>query len=79
MKKKEVTDLKTKDVKELDKKVVSLRLEIAKSKAETKSSTEKNLRKVKNLRKDLSQVLTIIREKDIIMSEEKTEDKKEDK
>lgn len=79
MKRKEFNDLRSKEIKELIKKAEALRLDIAKTKAEMKTSNEKNLKKVKFLRKDLSQVLTIIREKDIIMSEEKTEVEKEGK
>lgn len=66
MKKKDLSELRNKDVGELKKKSEKLRLEIVKAKADLTASKEKNLKKVKNLRRDLAQILTLIREKQIL-------------
>lgn len=49
----------------LKKVVDGLRLEIERVKMEVKTAKEKNHKKVSNLKRDLSQILTIIREKEI--------------
>ncbi len=71
MKIKELRDLRTKDVKEIERLVSAKKLELIKSQAEKSLSKEKNLKKAKNLRRDISQMLTIIREKEVIKSESK--------
>jgi len=73
MKKKEFTEARSKDIKELKKGVDILRNEILKIKAEVKTSSEKNLKKIKNMRRNLSQTLTIIREKELMTKEGKEE------
>lgn len=66
MKKKELKDLRVKDYKELKKILSEKRLEVARVKADLKVSHEKNLKKAKNLSHDIAQILTIIKEKEII-------------
>lgn len=66
MKTKELRDLRTKDLKEIEKLVITKKLELIRGKAEGKVGKEKNLKKAKNLRRDISQLLTVIREKEII-------------
>ncbi len=69
MKKKELTNLLTKDVEYLTELIAKKRIEFTKTKAEMKVSKEKNLKKTKNLRRDLAQLLTILKEKEIIQKE----------
>lgn len=77
MKRKELLSLRTKDIEDLSGQVSKKRLELTKIKAEMKVSKEKNLKKVKNIRRDLAQILTVINEKEMIKTEEVKE--KEDK
>jgi ribosomal protein L29 len=65
MKLKAVQELRTKEIEKLRKEAVEKELEFFKFNAEIKVSKEKNLKKGKNLRRDLSQILTIIREKEL--------------
>ena len=69
MKKKEYQDLKIKAYQDLNKLLKDKRLEFRKTKVDLKVSREKNLKKVKNLRRDIAQILTIIREKEIAEKE----------
>ncbi|KKR30297.1 50S ribosomal protein L29 [Candidatus Woesebacteria bacterium RIFCSPHIGHO2_01_FULL_39_32] len=66
MKKKDIISLRSKEAIELAKLVGQMRLEIVKTKANISASKEKNLKKVKNLRHDLAQVVTLMREKQIM-------------
>lgn len=71
MKRKEFTDLKTKQIKDLLKMVSAKTLEADKKQMEVSGGKEKNLRSVKNLRKDIARILTLIKEKQIIETLEK--------
>ena len=66
MKKKDLQETRSKDLQKLKDEADGKRLTISKASVEIKGSKEKNLKKVKNLRKDLAQTLTVIREKEII-------------
>ena len=66
MKKKDIISLRSKEAIELAQLVGQMRLEIVKTKANISASKEKNLKKVKNLRHDLAQVVTLMREKQIM-------------
>ena len=79
MKKKELTNLLTKDVEYLTDLVAKKRIEFIKIKAEMKVSKEKNLKKTKNLRRDLAQVLTILKEKEIFQKEKSNTEKEDTK
>ena len=79
MKKKELTNLLTKDVEYLTDLVAKKRIEFTKIKAEMKVSKEKNLKKTKNLRRDLAQVLTILKEKEIFQKEKSNTEKEDTK
>lgn len=68
MKKTELKNLRDKEVEELKKTVSKKKLEIAKVLAKLSVGQEKNLRKAKNLKKELAQTLTIIKEIEIIQS-----------
>lgn len=69
MKKKELKDLKAKEAYELNKLLGEKRVEFTKNSLDLKVGREKNLKKVKNLRRDIAQILTIIREKEIATKE----------
>ncbi len=75
MKRKEFTELKTKDIKALQKMAFEKNVEAAKIKVNMSSGKEKNLRVHRNLRREIAQILTLIREKEII---EKLQPKKEE-
>ena len=77
MKKKELTDIKNKTVKDLNKLVFTKKLEAKKSKMNTAAGKVKNLREFRNLRRDIAQILTVIKEKQIfeLISEVKGEEK----
>jgi len=70
MKKKEIQDLRGKTQAELKKKAEDKRLELSKIVANLKASKEKNLKKAKNLRRELAQILTVLREKEILERDE---------
>lgn len=76
MKKGELTKLRTKKETELRKLVSDKKLLLARVIADVKASREKNLKKAKNLRRDIAQILTIFREKELIEQERKTEQKR---
>ena len=75
MKSKELNDLRTKDVKELQKLLNKKVADAVQAKVKTKVSKEKNLKNVKMLKRDISQILTIMNEKRLI--QEEIENKKE--
>ena len=66
MKQKELNNLRSKDLTELKKIVQEKNVESIKNKAETKVGKEKNLKKSANIRRDMAQILTIMREKELI-------------
>ena len=76
MKRKEFNELRTKDTITLKKLAMEKRLEAAKKKMEILGSKEKNLKSTGSLRHDLAQILTLIREKEIM---EKLQPKEETK
>ncbi|MCH7640680.1 hypothetical protein IID22_00555 [Patescibacteria group bacterium] len=69
MKKSELTKLRSKKADVLEKIVADRRLDLVKVSADIKASKEKNLKKAKNLRRDLSQILTLISEKELTEKE----------
>lgn len=71
MKKKELLDLRKKEVSDLKNLAAAKRIEIVKARMEMKAKKQKNLKIVKNLSHDLAQILTIIREKEILEKEGK--------
>jgi ribosomal protein L29 len=79
MKKKDLQDLRNKKIIELDKIVAKKRQESILAHAKMKTGQEKKIKKVKNLRREIAQVLTIIREKQILEEEEKKEVKESTK
>ena len=66
MKRKEFTDIKTKSVKDLTRMVMDKKVEMSKKRVEMFSGREKNLKYFNNLRRDVAQIMTILKEKEII-------------
>lgn len=71
MKKKDLTDLRNKKTSELEKLLAKKRHELINANAKIKAGQEKNLKKAKNIRRDVAQILTIIREKKLLKEETK--------
>jgi ribosomal protein L29 len=71
MKKKDLTDLRNKKISELEKLLSKKRNELINTYAKIKAGQEKNLKKAKNIRRDVAQILTIIREKELLKKETK--------
>ncbi len=68
MKKKEITDLRSKKIEDLRKMADVKRAEVLKTKMKIMGGKEKNLSLKRNLSRDLAKILTLIREKEIIES-----------
>ena len=66
MKKKEFTNLKDKSIKDLMKMVNTKRVEVAKKAMEASAGKEKNLKASWSVRHDIAQILTLIKEKEIL-------------
>lgn len=66
MKRKELTDLKSKTIKDLIKMVMDKKFEAKKISLSISGGKEKNLKAGKNVRRDIAQILTVIKEKEII-------------
>ena len=81
MKKKDISSLKTKSRDELLKMLAERRLDAARTRAEVKAGTQKNLKKVTNLRREIAVILTVLTEKSLMEKEEKEQEptKKEEK
>lgn len=69
MKKRELQGLRAKEAAELKKLLSEKKVEWVKARADLKASKEKNLKKAKNLSKEIAQISTIIREKEIAAKE----------
>jgi len=66
MKKKDLLIYREKDLKEVLKSLSEKRMEAKKAQAEMFGGKEKNLKKVRNLRKEIAQILTILKERELI-------------
>lgn len=71
MKRKDLEGLKTKKATELLKMVRERKLELAKALAMASAGREKNLKKAKNLRREIAQILTIQRAESKVQRSEK--------
>lgn len=72
MKRKELQTLRGKKIAELSKLVIEKKQEILTFSTKVKASKEKNLKKAKNLKKEVAQILTIIREIELSKKEKGT-------
>ncbi len=70
MKRKSLQKLREKGIEELKKKVLAMKKEQVELVAKIAVGREKNLKSTKNLRRDIAQLLTLIREKELL--EQKT-------
>lgn len=75
MKNKDLSDLRSKDLKELNKLLSDNKSELLKIKLDMSTGQESNLKKAKHLKKDIAQILTLIREKQIVRGFENDEEK----
>lgn len=75
MKKNDLNSFRAKTAIELKKEVVKRRVEISSHYAKIKAGQEKNLKKAKNARRDLAQILTLIRQKELL--EQSTDSKQQ--
>jgi len=65
MKTKDIKKLKEKNIEELQKEVVTLKQQRDRAHADISAGKEGNLKKARNLRKEIAQYLTVIREKEM--------------
>ena len=79
MKKKDLINLKGKTLAELEKLAKESQLGLVQFTAKIKGGSEKNLKKAKNLRREIAQVLTIIREKELTERKEENKEVKGNK
>jgi len=75
MKKNDFKNIKTKKVEDLKKTVSEKKHELMKLLSNKVSKAEKNLKKGRNLKKEIAQILTVIREIEIINKENREETK----
>ncbi len=66
MKKKDLRQLRTKTIEEIKRLVAQKKQELLLYYAKIKSGKEKNTSMLKNIRRDIAQMLTIVREKEIL-------------
>jgi ribosomal protein L29 len=66
MKKKDLIDIRKKTLENLTKLVDGKRSDLIKEKAKISAGKSKNVKKMRRLKKDLAQILSIIKEKEII-------------
>ena len=71
MKRKDLAELRTKETKDLSKMLGEKQIELEKIRVNIRVGKEKNLKKASNLRRDISQILTLISEKKILEEEAK--------
>ena len=67
MKKKDFTDLKGKTIKDLLKMANDKKSEVKKAKMNVLAGKDKNLKSSRNLKRDIAQILTLVREKEIVV------------
>jgi ribosomal protein L29 len=70
MKKKEFKTYREKDVKALEAEVVKLKKEADLTYSKMKAGQEKNTSAIRNLKRDIARILTLIKEKEILSYEE---------
>ena len=70
MKKNDLATLRQKEVKDLEKMLKEKKADVAKTEVNTVAGKEKNVKKANNLRREISQILTLIQEREILKKEE---------
>lgn len=69
MKIKELQNIKVKEVKELKSLILNKKLELLKNQVKMLSGKEKNLKKTWALKKEIAQLMTIVKEKEFLKGE----------
>lgn len=75
MKKKDKEQLRAKNTQELLKLLVQKKQEMGKAETEVKGGTEKNLKKVWNLRREIAIISTLMTEKNFMERQEQAKDR----
>jgi ribosomal protein L29 len=73
MKKNDINELRKKELKELEKVLSDKKLEYIKAKTNIKATKEKNLKKSKNIKREVAMISTLIKEKEFMMQMKKEE------
>ena len=76
MKTKEFKSIKIKEIKEIKDLISKKKLELSKNQVKMLSGKEKNIKKTWELRKEIAQLLTIVKEKELIEKNIKPEEEK---
>jgi ribosomal protein L29 len=79
MKRKDFIDLRNKTIADLVKMVSEKKFEAKKAKMSILAGKEKNLKAYRNLRRDIAQILTLIKEKEILEKLQSKEQKGKEK
>ena len=79
MKRKEFNEIKNKEIKDLKKLSSEKKLEAKKVRMNMTAGKEKNLKIFRNVRRDIAQIMTVIREKEIVENLKPVEEVKVEK
>jgi ribosomal protein L29 len=79
MKRKDFIDLKSKTAQELRKLASEKKMDAIKKKMEILGGKEKNLKAYRNYRREIAEILTLVREKEILEKLQPKAEKKEEK
>ena len=69
MKKRELVKYREKSISAMEKELAKLKTEVAKAYSERKAGKDQDLKKAKNLRHEIAQIMTLINEKKITKKE----------
>ena len=74
MKKNDIADLRKKELKELEKMLEDKKMQMYKARTDVKTGKEKNLKKAKNIKREIALIATLVREKEFMaQAQEKQE------
>ena len=74
MKKNDIADLRKKELKELEKMLEDKNMQMYKARTDVKTGKEKNLKKAKNIKREIALIATLVREKEFMaQAQEKQE------
>jgi ribosomal protein L29 len=74
MKKRELADIRKKTLKDLIKQVDKGRADLLKEKINISAGKSKNIRRIRNVKQDIAQILTVIREKELVEELDRKQD-----
>ena len=69
MKKKDLSEARAKDTKEIAKLIEDKKLKLDKVRVEISAGEEKNVKAVANLKREIAQLMTVLKEKEIMEKE----------